>query len=80
MKAMTFFISQNKCIGCCVVCENHECPLCGSYAVCSTCKNNKCVNNSNYTCNNYYGCGFCKNIHCVNHERFNPKQTLLKNC
>lgn len=73
-------IAQNKCIGCCVVCENAECSLCGQDLACKNCKNHLCVNSNKYRCRFFFECELCKNIHCVNHVRFNPTEELVRYC
>jgi len=73
-------IAKDKCLHCCVVCENSECSLCGSDTVCRQCKNSLCVNNGKYRCKFYYECDLCNNVHCVNHIRFNPREEFAKHC
>ena len=79
MQRVTYFYAKNRCVVCCVVCENEECEFWGDPQECERCSNFQCVNNG-YYCKTYYDCGNCKNIHCVNNAKFDPIEEFFKHC
>jgi hypothetical protein len=77
LQSITYFYAKNKCVVCCVVCENKECESWGQAKECERCDNFQCVNNG-HICD--YDCENCKNIHCVNNARFDPIEEFFKHC
>lgn len=73
-----FFISRNKCLGCCLSCDNKDCILCEDIKGCDSCKNYKCIYNG-YLCKDY-DCLSCRNYACVNNGKFDPKKQIAINC
>ncbi|HNP79275.1 MAG TPA: hypothetical protein PKI00_00275 [Candidatus Pacearchaeota archaeon] len=73
-----FFISLNKCLGCCLVCNNSNCIAYGETEECDKCKNKNCIY-SGYNCKNY-DCQDCKNINCINNIKFDPKKQMIMHC